>query len=197
MEDNSMRAIYAALFLILPLSSLLARRLPIGQTLKMVAGWIGIFGVLFIVGLYRDEFRGLWDRARADLTGDGITASGGELRVRKREDGHFWVHGTINDRPISYMVDSGATMTTVSKREAIAAGIVLPDESMTIEVETANGLTRAWPVRVERFAVGEIARSDFPIDVATSDDDVNLLGMNFLSSLKSWRVEGDQMILAP
>ena len=37
---------------------------------------------------------------------------GGELRIRRRRDGHFWVDGQVNGQPVRFLVDSGATMTT-------------------------------------------------------------------------------------
>lgn len=37
-----------ALVLILPLSALVARRLPIGDAIKLALAWVAIFGVLFI-----------------------------------------------------------------------------------------------------------------------------------------------------
>ncbi len=192
-----MNVVYGLLLLLLPLSSLLARRLPISQTLKMVAGWIGIFGLVFVVGLYRNEFRSIWDRARAELSSDGIAAEGGALRIRKRDDGHFWVNASINGKSVRFMVDSGATVTTICKGDAVAAGLTFPPDHEMVEVSTANGVANTWPSQAEAFAVGPIERSAFPMLIATRDDDTNLLGMNFLSTLKSWRVEGDQMILTP
>ncbi|MEO5577873.1 MAG: TIGR02281 family clan AA aspartic protease, partial [Sphingomicrobium sp.] len=50
--------------------------------------------------------------------------------------------------------------------------------------------------KVERFVVGPIARTDFTIHVNYGDDS-NVLGMNFLSSLASWRVEGNTLVLQP
>ncbi|MEG3175186.1 hypothetical protein U1872_03025 [Sphingomonas sp. RB3P16] len=44
-----MDLVFLALCLILPVSALLARRLPIGETVKMALGWVAIFGILFIV----------------------------------------------------------------------------------------------------------------------------------------------------
>jgi len=61
-------------------------------------------------------------------------------------------------------------------------------------VSTANG--RAWVTKshAEALQIGPIERFDFAIDVNETDD-MNLLGMNFLSSLESWRVEGRFLVL--
>jgi aspartyl protease family protein len=48
----------------------------------------------------------------------------------------------------------------------------------------------------DRLQVGSIERTDFPVDVS-GQEDLNLLGMNFLRSLQSWRVEGNYLVLQP
>lgn len=90
------------------------------------------------------------------------------------------------------MVDSGASVTTVSKNVAQAAGI--PITFRRVMVNTANG--QAWVTKshAETLHVGPIERSDVPVDVNETDG-INLLGMNFLSSLETWRVEGRFLVL--
>ena len=63
-------------------------------------------------------------------------------------------------------------------------------------VSTANGPARATKSWAKQLEVGSIDRTDFPVDI-NENDDVNLLGMNFLSSLKGWRVEGNYLVLHP
>ena len=57
MTDQSFDIVFYALLLILPISALLARRLPITDVFKMALAWIAIFGVLFIlVVLWQQSF---------------------------------------------------------------------------------------------------------------------------------------------
>lgn len=57
MTDNSMDMVYFALALILPVSALAARRLPLGDTIKMALAWVAIFGILFgLVVLWQGAF---------------------------------------------------------------------------------------------------------------------------------------------
>lgn len=57
MTDQSMDVIYYALMLILPVSALAARRLPLGDTIKMALAWVAIFGILFVlVVLWQEAF---------------------------------------------------------------------------------------------------------------------------------------------
>ena len=111
-----------------------------------------------------------------------------------RDDGHFWVSASVNGRQAPFLVDSGASMTTISPDLAAEAKV---ETGMRVaEVETANGDVQMPVATAARFEVGPISRTDFTLHV-NSAGDTNVLGMNFLSSLGSWRVEGNTLVLQP
>jgi len=57
MNDRSADILYYALWLILPISALAARRIPMKDTLKMALAWVAIFGILFVlVVLWQQAF---------------------------------------------------------------------------------------------------------------------------------------------
>jgi aspartyl protease family protein len=114
------------------------------------------------------------------------------VRVPVAEDGHFYVNAKLNGREVRFMVDSGASVTTISRSEAMAAGIEIG--SRRAIVNTANGPTSVSQSSADRLEVGSIERSDFPVDVSDQEG-LNLLGMNFLRSLRGWRVEGNYLVL--
>jgi aspartyl protease family protein len=68
---------------------------------------------------------------------------------------------------------------------------------MPVQVSTANGTVDARRARAERVAVGALSTEDLTVFVAPNFGDLDVLGMNFLSRLKSWRVEGNVLILEP
>ncbi len=191
--DDAPRALFLALLLMLVASSLIGLRMPIGKVLKMVLAWVAIFGVIFVLFAFRDDFRSLGSRLRAELTGAPIE-DGEELRIPIAEDGHFWVEARVNGRAARFLVDSGASVTTLSRGTATAAGVSATSRSMPIE--TANGIVSMRRGYAERFAIGPVSRSDLAVNINPRDS-VNVLGMNFLSSLTSWRVEGNYLVLRP
>lgn len=174
-------------------SSLLAMRIPMGKVLKMALAWIAIFALAFLIFAFRGEFSGLGQRMKAEATGSSIE-DGATVRVPVAEDGHFYVNAKVNGHDVRFMVDSGASTTTVSRNEAITAGMEI--SSRTAIVNTANGPTSVSQSYADRLEVGSIDRKDFPVDVSEQED-LNLLGMNFLRSLQSWRVEGNYLVLQP
>ena len=192
-DGQAPNLVYMVLMLVLVASSLVGMRLPIGKTLKMAAAWIGIFAAGFIIFSFRSEFMAVGSRLRAEAVGTPIQA-GEELRIPMAEDGHFWVDASVNGLEAPFLVDSGASFTTISRETADRAGVVT---GMRVAmVETANGTVQMRRARADRFAVGAIQRSDFPIQV-NDHGDGNVLGMNFLSSLESWRVERNYLVLTP
>jgi aspartyl protease family protein len=183
--------------LVLVGSSLIARRMPIAQTLKMVLLWVAIFGFAFVLFLFRDEGRAIWQRAKADVGGNVAQVSGSTMRIRKSDDGHFWVRASVNGKPVNFLIDSGATTTTLSRASAAYAD-VQPSGGFPVMVETANGTAEAQRARIATLVVGSIRQQDAPAHIGSHGlGETNLLGMSFLSSLKSWRVEGVILILEP
>jgi aspartyl protease family protein len=191
--DDALTFLAGLGMLALVASGFAARRVPIGQTAKMAAAWVAIFGVLFVGFSLRDDFRKLGTRL---FSGGVVVGESGELRIRKGADGHFSLDAKINGEDVEFLVDSGATITTVSGETAKRVGLE-PQGLLPVVVQTANGTARSWRSRAGTLAVGPIRREDFAVHIAGPGGETNLLGMNFLSTLSAWRVEGEWLILQP
>ncbi|HET9638101.1 MAG TPA: TIGR02281 family clan AA aspartic protease [Allosphingosinicella sp.] len=194
--DQALSVLYMVGVLVLVASALMVRRIPLGQGLKMFAGWVLIFLAAFVAFALKDDFMALGKRVMAEGRGEGhVVALGKELRIRKAMDGHFWVNGELNGHKVRFLVDSGATVTSISARTAAAAQIATG--GFPVMVQTANGVVQAKRGRVERLKVGTIERGDMAVHVSDSFGDTEVLGMNFLSSLSAWGVEGQWLVLKP
>jgi aspartyl protease family protein len=190
---NGAFAAYYLVIIVAVAASLIGMRQAIGKMLKMGLAWVAIFGVVFLLFSFRGEFSSIGHRLKAEAFGSAV-ADGETLRIPIGEDGHFWVDATINGRPLRLMIDSGASVTTISREFAESAGI--PVDGRRTVVKTAGGPVSSIQSSADELEVGPIKRTDFPIDV-NEHDDINLLGMNFLRSLSSWRVEGTYLVLQP
>ncbi len=195
--DQALSFVYLLGVLMLVGSALLVRRIPLGQGLKMFAGWVLIFLAAFVAFTLKDDFTALGKRILAESRGEGETvAAGRELRIRKAMDGHFWVNGELNGHKVRFLVDSGATVTSISSATAKLAGIE-PGAGFPVMVQTANGTVPVQRARADRLKVGAIERRDLAVHVAETFGPTDVLGMNFLSSLSSWGVEGQWLVLRP
>lgn len=185
-------SLYLLMAIMLVAGSLISRREKFARTATMALAWIAIFGAGFILFTFRDDLGYVAQRLKSEATGEPVV-EGHEVRIPMAIDGHFWVEGSLNGRQVKFLVDSGATMTTIGRETAEAAGVAIsPDRSQI--VRTGNGILRVATGRAEMLAVGPIVRSNVGLHVADHDD-LNVLGMNYLSTLERWGVEGRWLIL--
>ena len=191
--NDALYGVATLMMLVMVASALIARRPPLGQTVKYALAWVALIAVAFSLFALRGEFAAVGGRLKAELWGTPMR-DGEALRIAIAEDGHFWTTASVNGVEARFLVDSGASVTTISRDLATRAG--LAGEGRRVLVETANGTVGMDVARAERFAVGHIARADFPVHVSDRDF-ANVLGMNYLSTLSGWRVEGRDLVLEP
>jgi aspartyl protease family protein len=197
MMDDGISFVWGIGALVLVISSLVAQKMPIGKAIKMALMWVAIFGGFFVLFLFKDEGREVWRRATAEISGDAGQVEGTTLRLKREEEGHYWVRALVNGTPMRFMIDSGATTTTISQASAQAAGLT-PAAGFPVLVDTANGTVELQRAEIETLAVGNIVQRNAKVLIGSEGlGDTNLLGMSFLSMLKSWRVEGTTLILEP
>jgi len=189
-------ALYA-MMLVLPLSALLARRIPLGQTVKMALAWVAVFAIGLVIVGQRDRIAPIWNDTRDALLGRDQTVVGDTVLIRMAADGHFWADVSINGTRRRMLIDSGATSTAISGATARAAGLDIDSSPFPVELNTANGQVIARRSAVARLELGGIVARDLPVVVADEFGETDVIGMNFLSRLSAWRVEGSTLILDP
>jgi aspartyl protease family protein len=193
-DDTMLGGVYLLMAILLIAGSLIARRERATKLLTMSLAWIAIFAAGFVLFTFRDNFGWIAQRLKAEAVGTPVR-EGQETRIPMAIDGHFWVDAKLNGRDVKFLVDSGATTTTVDRDTARDTGISISPTRDQF-VRTGNGIVRVASGRANELIVGSITRHDLAIQVADNDD-LNVLGMNYLSSLSSWSVEGRWLVLVP
>jgi aspartyl protease family protein len=195
--DSGGQAVIYLLLLILPISALIARRVPVLRVVLSLVSWAVIAGLLLVVITERERFDPYLQYVTRLLKLDDQNVVGEETRIRMSADGHFWAKVTIDGVNRRMLVDSGATLTALSRATAAAASLDVRDSLIPIVLNTANGRIQARSATVRDLKLGDIVARDLPVVVSPAFGDTDVLGMNFLSKLKSWRVEGNTLILVP
>lgn len=177
-----------------------------------IVGWIRVpivaglarLGLLAVVALVlilatgqRDRFEPYIGRLLAPLERDAQQVVGEEVRLQMSPDGHFWANVRLDGVERRMLVDSGATITAISDRTAREIGLDAAPSPIPVLIRTANGTVAARQGRVDELRLGNIKAGGLGVVVSPAFGDVDVLGMNFLSKLKSWRVEGRTLILTP
>ena len=134
----------------------------------LLAFWFAVMGVVYL-GMNQ------YLKPRPVL----VTAEG-DLKVPRHRDGHFYVQGAINGKPLMWLIDTGASSVTVSEEFARSAGLQ-GGEPMTFN--TANGQLRGRLVRGVAVSAGPFSVSATTVGVGLvgGQDDHGLLGQSFLS----------------
>jgi aspartyl protease family protein len=193
-NDLMLGGVYVLMAVMLILGTLMSRREPWAKMATMALTWTAIFAAGFVLLTFRDNFGWVAQRLRAEALGTPVV-QGRETRIPMAIDGHFWVEGQVNGVRLKFLVDSGATMTTIDRETAIRAGVSVarhPDQF----VRTGNGIIRVSSGRAREVRIGGINRRNVGLQVADNDN-LNVLGMNFLSSLQRWGVEGRWLVMVP
>ena len=191
-NDWMLGSLYLLMAIMLVAGSLISRREKFSRLATIALAWVAIFGAGFVLFSFRDDLSYVAQRLKAEATGDPVV-EGQEVRIPMAIDGHFWIDAQLNGQKVKFLVDSGATMTTIGRDVAEAAGVAVND-GRTQVVRTGNGMLRVATGRADELSVGPIDRQNIGLHIADHED-LNVLGMNYLSSLERWGVEGRWLIL--
>ncbi len=141
--------------LVLVGSALVSRRIKFSAMLRYILIWIAIFMVAYGLFLFRDDLAGVWARARADMGGaPEASVSGSEVIIRRDADGHFWVNASVNGVAARFLIDSGATTTSISREFAEHVKLNIDSDGYPVLVDTANGTAMMRRGVIDRLIVG-------------------------------------------
>jgi aspartyl protease family protein len=190
-ETLAIYAVGAALILVILF------KLPyVGRVLRGLFSFALLAFGIFLV-LQQAPFNPNLSRITASLGFDRQQVVGDEVRIPMARDGHFWADVEINGTKRRMLVDSGATVTALSPATASAAGVEADATLVPMLMKTANGTVRAQAGTVDRLVIGGIEARNIKVVISPGLGDTDVLGMNFLSKLATWRVEGRTLILEP
>jgi aspartyl protease family protein len=176
---------------------MLLQRIPVVGRIIRFAISLGLFAFLIYILLSQAPYQPELSRITSSLGLDDQKVAGKELRVTMAPDGHFWVVASIDGVKRRMLIDSGATVTAISTETARAAHVDTATGLAPVMLRTANGAAPAKTGKIDELRVGNIVARNLRIVTAPRLGSLDVLGMNFLSKLDSWRVEGRTLILVP
>ena len=179
------------------LGTMTVRRLPALGRLLRTGSTLVLMGVLVLVVLQLSRIDPRFELAVPELGLPQQVVEGSETRVQLAPDGHFWLRAEINGEPANFLVDTGATLTAVSTDTAARVGLEARGGGLPVRMQTANGAVAAELTTIDELRFGNVAARGLDAVIAPGLGPTNVLGMNLLTRLASWRVEGDTMILVP
>lgn len=167
-----------------------------GRMMRSVST-VALAGILILVVLQLSRFDPSLDMALPQLGLPEQQVEGGETRIPLAPDGHYWVRARVNGVPAAFMIDTGASVTTLNVDTAQAAGLEPRRGGIPIMMQTANGAIAAEVATIDTLSFGNIEAEGLDAAIAPNIGRTNVIGMNLLGRLGSWRVENGVMIMAP
>ncbi len=123
----------------------------------------------------------------------GHSAGAPSITLSADARGHFFANGEINGAPVRFVVDTGATVVSISRTDAERLGLDYRSGAASL-MNTANGVTGAWRIRLDTVRVGEITVNSVDAAVVDSVSMPPLLGMSFLKRM-DLRREGEVLTI--
>ena len=188
----TLAAVFAGIF-----GTALLRPVPFLGRFLRASSTLVLSGVLVLVILQIARFDPRFEMAMPEVGLPEQIVEGGETRIPLAPDGHYWVRAKVNGVPAAFLVDTGATLTTLNTDTAQAAGLEPRTGGIPIMMQTANGTVAAHVTTIDEFSFGNVTARGLDAAIAPNIGPTNVLGMNLLSRLGMWRVEGGTMILTP
>lgn len=133
----------------------------------VLAIWVAIFSGVYI-------FFDSRQKPRIATVKDGMMS--GQVTIPRSLDGHYYVRGSINGYPVDFMVDTGASVVSITKKLAREAN--LPN-GVSANFSTAGGVVVGEVVLGQTVEAGGLLVSGLSVSVGIHGN-VALLGQNFL-----------------
>lgn len=153
------------------------------QSVLIFVFWLGVIGLLY-TGMT------LYLKPKSV-----VISANGDLVIPRARDGHFYAAGLVNGKPVNFMVDTGASLVTVSEKFAKSAGLA---GGTPTNFKTANGDLPGRIVAGVPVALGPVSVSSVRVGVGLVGANTGdaLLGQSFLSRFEVL-MSGEQMVLRP
>ena len=164
-------------------------RASLGKVTQQALVWGLIFvGVIAAVGLWGD-IRNTVRPSQTLITGDN------RIELPRAADGHYYLLAEVNGEPVRFVVDTGASDIVLTRNDAETAGLPVDDLVYIGRANTANGVVRTAPVRLDSFAIGPVQDFGLRAVVNEGEMDASLLGMSYLQRFSSVEITGGRLVL--
>ncbi len=173
------------------------------RAVKQASLWMVIFAALIVAYAYREPIMRAGGPVLSELRPGRVAVvvdqnSQETLVFSRALDGQFHVFATIDGTQIDFLVDTGATLTVLSHRDAVRAGIDIAALDYSHPVQTANGMTKHARAGVERISIGPVTIHRPTVGILQAGKlNGSLLGLDILNRFAELRIEGNRLTLVP
>lgn len=188
-SDQIMQLVYLGLLgTAIAGSFIVANRDNLGKTLQQGVIWFLIF--VGVIGAY-----GMWHDIDRTVTGRQSIISDTRIEVPRSADGHYYLTLDVNDVPVRFVIDTGASQVVLTRQDARRVGIDPTDAHYFQTANTANGVVQTAPVVLDQVALGSITDRQVPAVINGGTMEGSLLGMTYLNLYSRIEISNAQLVL--
>ena len=160
----------------------------IGKYFGWVA-WIIMLGLLYFI--FQDMLEAQWNpnsKPNTQRSNNGLN----EVHLKRNKHGHYLTVGEINNSPVIFLLDTGATDVSIPAQ--VAENLELPQYN-SYQVSTANGNTIVYRSIIKELNIGDISLYNVEANINPSmKSNQILLGMSALKQVE-FHQSGKTLIL--
>lgn len=200
LSHDTVARIAISLSVMIFLSGTIAKsfRGPIFEMVRQAAMWSAMFVAAMGLYSYRAEIMIIADRVAYELRPEGsqihVASPYGpaSAKIKRNWSGHFVASASIDGQQVDMIVDTGASTVVLRNEDAKRLKLDMKGLKYTVPVHTANGSSFAARVRLREVFVDEVGLVQVEALVAKPGSlHQSLLGMSFLSRLRSYEFSGE------
>lgn len=161
-----------------------------GMGLKMtIAMWIVVLGLLV---MFFQSWQDKQHNPNQNISLSSVVNGVSELTLQRNRYGHYVASGTINDVPVVFLLDTGASDISVPDELAQKIGL---QRGRPMVYQTANGTIKVYKTRLDKVDLGGIVLGNVRASINPNmQGNEVLLGMSFLKHLE-FTQRGDTLVL--
>ncbi len=187
--DDTGNLIYLAILCAILIFSFFSWKNSLRKFIKFGLIWFIIFIFFIVLALVWENYHG--EKSSLNIFDKDLE----RLTLKTASDGHFYVTLSINNKPINFLIDTGATAMILSKKDGEKLGFNVDKLNFSQLAQTANGEILISPVVFDKVSLGFKNFSNVKAFISQTDMEKSLLGMSFLSRLKKLELGRNIMII--
>ena len=140
--------------------------------------WLAALGLLYL--FFGEQ---LAQQANPNQQVQGAYVDGArEIALQRNRAGHYVASGLINQQPVTFLLDTGATAVSVPAHLAEQLGL---RAGAALRVNTANGVATAYRTTINELRIGNIVLRDVDANITPGMEISEiLLGMSALKQVE-------------
>lgn len=151
--------------------------------------WFVIFLLAILLALFWENY--LYKKTNVDNLKNGQN----ELVLTRSGDGHFYINLDINNHPIDFLVDTGASSIILSNNDGKKLGFDKEALKYWKSANTANGEILISPIILDQIKMGPISYSNVKAFISQKNMKKSLLGMSFINRFKKLEINQSKMTI--